>query len=66
MSVYDRVSNFYDEIIKKYGNKNILVVAHSGIGRISSAYFNGFPKDNDFSTIVMQNAEVVEFNNSRI
>lgn len=66
MSVYDRISNFYDEIIKEYENKNVLVVAHNGIFRVSSAYFNGFPKGNDFSTIVMQNAEVVEFNNSRI
>lgn len=61
MSVYNRVSDFFDEILNKYGNKNILVVAHSGIGRISFAYFNGFPPENDFSGIRIPNAEVIKF-----
>lgn len=62
MSVYNRVSDFFDEILEKHKNKNILVVAHSGIGRIGSAYFNGFPSEKDFSTIRIPNAGVVMFN----
>jgi len=40
-----RVKEFLDEIIKKYQNKNILVVAHGAIGRHFEVYFNGLPKD---------------------
>lgn len=61
MEVYNRVSNFFDEILTKYPNKNILVVAHSGIGRIGTAFFNGLPNENDFSTIKIPNAGVVIF-----
>ncbi len=61
IDVYKRVSNFFDEILNKYKDKNILVVAHSGIGRIGSAYFNGFPPENDFSTINIPNAGIVIF-----
>lgn len=43
------------------GRKDILIVAHSGIGRIGSAYFNGMPADQDFSSIEVPNANVVMF-----
>ena len=65
MDVYNRVSQFFDEILKNNENKNILVVAHSGIGRIGSAYFNGFPPENDFSTIKIPNAGVVIFDKNQ-
>lgn len=65
LNVYDRVSNFFDEVLDKYKDKNILVVAHSGIGRIGYAYFNGFPPDNDFSTFKIPNAGVVIFDKKR-
>lgn len=59
MSVYKRVAEFYDEILSNYKNKNILIVAHSGIGRVGSAYFNDMPADQDFSSIEVPNANVV-------
>lgn len=65
MSVFERLSSFYDEILPKYKNKNILVVAHSGVGRISSAYFNGMPEDMDFSTIKIKNASMIQFNHKK-
>ena len=63
MSVYNRVADFYDEVLPKYKGKNVLVVAHSGIGRIGSAYFNGMPENLDFSLIQIKNAEVLKFEN---
>lgn len=62
-SMYRRVSSFFEETLAKYNSKTILVVAHSGIGRISSAYFNGVPKDNDFSMVKIPNAGVIIFDN---
>ncbi|MDR3249855.1 MAG: histidine phosphatase family protein [Mycoplasmataceae bacterium] len=40
-----RVKNFINEITKKHKNKNILIVAHGGIGRHFEAHFNGIPKN---------------------
>lgn len=37
---YKRVANFYDEILEKFKNKNILIVGHCGTLRMSSFYFN--------------------------
>lgn len=52
--MYSRLKIFFDEIyIDK--NKNILVVAHSGVGRNASAYFWGMSKDNDFLNIKIAN-----------
>ncbi len=61
MHVYNRLEDFYNEILKNHTNKNILLVAHSGIGRISHAYFYGMPENNDFSNIKIPNAGVVIF-----
>lgn len=58
---YKRISGFFEEILSKYDNKNILVVAHGCIGRIALSYFNGFPLDNDLSSIRIPNAGVVVF-----
>lgn len=54
-----RVKSFYDEI-KKYKDKNILIISHSGVGRVSHAYFNGLPHNGEFSYKV-PNAGVVTF-----
>ena len=37
---YKRVKSFYDDVIKQYKNKNILIVAHSGTIKMSLFYFN--------------------------
>ena len=63
LHLHDRVSNFYDDILQKYSGKNILIVAHSGIGRITIGYFKGMPKNLDFSGIRIGNAEVLKFEN---
>lgn len=42
---YNRVKSFYDEILEKYNNKTILIVAHSGTVKMSEFYFNAPNKD---------------------
>lgn len=60
--LYNRVASFYDEILESKG-ENILIVAHSGVSRVSYAYFNGKPADNDYSNLSVENAKCVEFKN---
>ena len=59
--MYKRVSVFLDEIKRKYKNKNILVVAHSGVGRIFRVYFDGIPDDGNLLKLTLKNAEVLKF-----
>jgi alpha-ribazole phosphatase/probable phosphoglycerate mutase len=42
---HKRVKSFIDEVLNKYEDKNILVVAHGAIGRHFEAYFHGIPED---------------------
>lgn len=58
--MFDRISSFYDDVKKNYKGKNILIVAHSGVGRITHFYFNGKPQDNDYSNFEIGNAKVME------
>ncbi len=64
--MYARISSFYDEIIKKHPNENVLVVAHYGVGRISCCYFCGFPEDKDLNHYVFDNCEFRIFNPKKI
>lgn len=59
--VYNRVENFYNEIKEEYKDKKILIVSHSGVARVSRAYFEGKPNDNDYSKYKIKNAEVITF-----
>lgn len=59
--MFERISSFYDEILPKSQNKKVLIVAHSGVGRLSYFYFNGKPKDGDYSNFQLDNAKVIEF-----
>ena len=52
---YNRVASFYNDIKKQYGEKTVLVVSHNGVAKMSNAYFNGIPKDKDFSTFSLKN-----------
>lgn len=61
MDLYQRVADFFDEILAMYPNQNVLVVGHSCIGRAVSGYFNGIPEDYDFSNLKIPNAKVVIF-----
>lgn len=58
--MFDRIASFYDDLKKNYEGKNILIVAHSGVGRMTYFYFNGKPQDNDYSNFEINNAKVME------
>jgi probable phosphoglycerate mutase len=58
--MFDRISSFYDDLKRDYKNKNILIVAHSGVGRLTYFYFNGKPQDNDYSNFEIGNAKIME------
>lgn len=42
--MFERISSFYDEILKKHKGKTVLVVAHDGVGKMSRMYFEGMPE----------------------
>ena len=58
--MFDRIASFYDDLKRNYKGKNILIVAHSGVGRMTHFYFNGKPQDNDYSNFEIGNAKVME------
>jgi len=61
--IYNRVVSFYKDILPKNKGKNILIVAHSGIARMSHFYFNGKPKDNNYINFKLDNGEIMEIKN---
>ena len=58
--MFDRIASFYNDLKRNYVGKNILIVAHSGVGRMTHFYFNGKPQDNDYSNFEIGNAKVME------
>lgn len=60
-SMYDRVHNFYEDLKQNYKDKNILVVSHSGVGRMSNAYFYGRPENGDYYNVIIGNAKIIKF-----
>lgn len=57
--MFDRVANFYNEILPKQKGKNILIVSHSGTARLTHFYFAGKPSDNDYSDFSLGNAKLM-------
>ena len=60
-----RIFNFLDEIIKRYQNQNILVVTHAGVSIYVRCYFEGEPKDNNYSNYKLKNCEVLKYSNNK-
>lgn len=58
-----RIKDFFEEIIKKYKGKNILVVTHAGVGIYARCFFEGEPLDGNFSFYKLKNCEVLKYNN---
>lgn len=61
--MFSRIKSFYNEILPTTKNKNVLIVAHSGVGRLSYFYFNGEPTNGDYTNFNLDNAKVITFNN---
>lgn len=43
--LFGRVHTAMNEIMEKYGDKNLLIVTHNGVCRAIHAYFNPIPRD---------------------
>ena len=61
--MFERVTSFYKDILPSLKDKNILIVSHSGVARISYFYFHGIPANNDYSQFRLKNAEIAIFEN---
>lgn len=59
---FNRVYEFLDEIIIKYNDKTILIVAHGGVSIPIYCYFNGIPENDDLVKVVIGNCQVINFN----
>lgn len=57
-----RITNFFDDIIRNYNGKNILVVTHAGVSIYAKCYFEGEPKDGDYSKYKLKNCDVLKYN----
>lgn len=56
-----RVYSLLDEVVKKYNDKNILLVSHGGICRIIETYFHDMTTE-DYSNWFMGNCQLIEYN----
>lgn len=59
----NRITNFFDDILKEYPGKDILVVTHAGISIYAKCYFEGEPADGNYSKYKLKNCEVLQYNN---
>lgn len=57
-TLFKRVHNFLDEMIKNNKNQNILIVAHGGILRAIHFYFNEIPENGDLSSYTSKNCQI--------
>jgi probable phosphoglycerate mutase len=54
-------------IVEKYNGKNVLIVTHAGNVRVIDYYFNGKPKDYNFTRrTVIKNGGLLSFENPKI
>lgn len=61
-SVEQRIKSFFDELRTNYQGKNVLVVAHGGVGRFVKTYFHGKPKSGLYSDVPeLKNCELIVF-----
>lgn len=58
-----RIFDFFDEITEKYKGKNVLIVTHAGVGIYARCYFEGEPRDKNYSIYKIKNCEVVKYEN---
>lgn len=59
--VLDRVYAFLNKIKENYIDKDVLIVAHNGIGRAIHCYFNGIPSDGGLLDLGVPNAKILKY-----
>lgn len=60
MEIVTRVDDFFNELLQKHVNGNILVAAHNGVNRLYLAYKLGMPLRN-YRRLVQDNASITTF-----
>ncbi|MDD4816179.1 MAG: histidine phosphatase family protein [Clostridia bacterium] len=60
-----RIFDFWNEIVKTYHGKNILVVTHSGVVIYSQEFFKGEPENLDYSKYKIKNSDFLQFENNK-
>lgn len=58
-----RNCDFCDMIMEEYKGKNVLIITHAANARIINYYFNGKPKDYDFSKAVSKSGGLITYQN---
>lgn len=56
-----RLSEFIEEIRKKYSDKKVLIVTHSAVLRAMHYLINEIPEDGDMSKIDIPNLRIIEY-----
>ena len=59
--VVKRAEKLIKDLKKKYSNKTVLLVTHSGFARAIYYYINGIPKNGDLSVLEIPNCHVFEY-----
>lgn len=59
--LFGRIYAFLDKIKEEYKDKDVLIVAHNGIGRAIYCYFNGLPNDGNLLSFEMPNAKIISY-----
>ena len=60
----NRLQPFWEEVLEKYPNQNVLVVTHAGVAMWTQVYFYGLPPANDFDKYHLGNCEVLQIDNA--
>lgn len=58
----ERIREFWDDVLDKYKDKNVVVVSHAGVGIYTQCYFKGEPKDGDYTKYKIKNCDVFQAN----
>lgn len=56
-----RVKNSLENVINTYYPKNVLIVAHGGVGVAVKCFFEGTPEDISYSKMEVKNCEVLKY-----
>ena len=59
--LFQRVYSCMDSIIKRFQDKNIILVTHGCVAQAIECYFNGIPEDKDILSLALKNCEVKKY-----
>ncbi len=59
--LFNRVTNFIEEIRQKHKGKNVLIVTHNGAINVINHYINGVPEDGKLKYKKMGNSKFIKY-----